>query len=109
LAIDAPAYRVYATPVEPQGISRFEHFDARAGGWYRMRLTYAEVPESGGKSSVDSDVFNVRLSRSPTSNGWFRPSNGNPMTPPPRETRPGIPADAVSAELQRNQSGRIFA
>ncbi len=26
-----------------------------------MRLTYAEAPEAGGKSSVDSDVVNVRF------------------------------------------------
>jgi uncharacterized protein YndB with AHSA1/START domain len=40
---------------------QFEHFDARPGGSYRMRLTYAEAPEPGGKSSVDSDVVDVRF------------------------------------------------
>jgi uncharacterized protein YndB with AHSA1/START domain len=40
---------------------QFDHFDARAGGSYRMTLTYAESPSSGGKSSVDSDVVQARF------------------------------------------------
>jgi uncharacterized protein YndB with AHSA1/START domain len=69
--IDAPVSRVFPALVEehalakwlpPQGMSgKFEHFDARPGGSYRMRLTYAVPPESGGKSRVDSDVVNVRF------------------------------------------------
>ncbi len=71
LVIDAPVSWVYAALMEPdalaewlppQGMSgQFDHFDARPGGSYRMRLTYAEAPESGGKSSVDSDVVDVRF------------------------------------------------
>lgn len=71
LVVDAPLRRVYAALIEPQALlkwlppagmsGQFEHFDARTGGSYRMRLTYAEAPESGGKSSADSDVVDVRF------------------------------------------------
>jgi len=71
LVVDAPLRRVYAALIEPQALlkwlppdgmsGRFEHFDARTGGSYRMRLTYAEAPETGGKSSADSDVVDVRF------------------------------------------------
>lgn len=71
LVIDAPLSRVYAALVEPQALvewlpphgmsGQFEHFDARPGGSYRMRLIYAEAPESGGKSSLDADVVDVRF------------------------------------------------
>lgn len=71
LVIAAPLRRVYTALVDPQALiewlppqgmsGRFEHFDARPGGSYRMRLTYAEPPESGGKSSSDSDVVDGRF------------------------------------------------
>jgi len=71
LVVDAPVRRVYAALIEPQALlmwlppdgmsGRFEHVDVRPGGSYRMRLTYAEAPESGGKSSADSDVVDVRF------------------------------------------------
>lgn len=71
LVVDAPMRRVYAALIEPQALlkwlppdgmsGRFEHVDVRPGGSYRMRLTYAEAPESGGKSSADSDVVDVRF------------------------------------------------
>ncbi|WP_406814435.1 SRPBCC domain-containing protein [Mycobacterium sp. M23085] len=62
---------MYAALVEPQALlewlpphgmsGQFEHFDVRPGGSYRMRLTYADAPESGGKSNADSDVVDVRF------------------------------------------------
>lgn len=71
VVVDAPLRRVYAALIEPQALlewlppegmsGRFEHFDARTGGSYRMTLTYAAAPESGGKSSADSDVVDVRF------------------------------------------------
>lgn len=71
LVVDAPVRRVYAALIEPQALlkwlppdgmsGRFEHVDVRPGGSYRMRLTYADAPESGGKSSADSDVVDVRF------------------------------------------------
>lgn len=53
MVIEAPLSRVYAALTDPralvewlppQGMSgNFEHFDARPGGSYRMRLTYART------------------------------------------------------------------
>lgn len=37
------------------------HFDFRAGGSYRMRLTYTEPRRGQGKTSPDSDEVEVRL------------------------------------------------
>jgi uncharacterized protein YndB with AHSA1/START domain len=71
LVMDAPLGRVYTALVEPQALlkwlppqgmsGQFEHFDVRPGGSYRMRLTYADAPEAGGKSSANSDVVDVRF------------------------------------------------
>lgn len=64
--IDAPRDRVFAALVDPsvlvqwlppEGMTgRFDHFDARPGGSYRMTLTYLDPPADGGKSSADADV-----------------------------------------------------
>jgi uncharacterized protein YndB with AHSA1/START domain len=69
--IDAPLPKVFAALVDPQALvewlppqgmtGTFEYFDARAGGSYRMTLTYADAPASGAKSSVDSDVVAGRF------------------------------------------------
>jgi uncharacterized protein YndB with AHSA1/START domain len=69
--IDAPLNRVFAALVDPQALSvwlppsgmtgKFEHFDARAGGAYRMALTYDHAPAHGGKSTSDSDVIEGRF------------------------------------------------
>jgi uncharacterized protein YndB with AHSA1/START domain len=46
----------------PDGMSgRFEHFDARPGGSYRLVLTYADPSGAPGKSSADTDVVDVRF------------------------------------------------
>ncbi|MHC5558856.1 SRPBCC family protein [Kocuria sp. U4B] len=46
----------------PEGMSgRFERFDARPGGSYRMVLTYAGTPAVPGKATADSDVVDVRF------------------------------------------------
>jgi len=54
-----------ASWLPPTGMSgRFEHYDARAGGSYRMVLSYdalANVPPGGGKTTADSDVVDVRF------------------------------------------------
>jgi uncharacterized protein YndB with AHSA1/START domain len=45
----------------PTGMTaRFEHFDPRPGGSYRLVLTYADAADAPGKSSADSDVVEVR-------------------------------------------------
>ncbi len=38
----------------------FERFDPRPGGSYRLTLTYDDPTDAQGKSSVDSDVVEVR-------------------------------------------------
>ncbi len=40
---------------------RFEHFDPRPGGSYRLVLTYADRSASSGKSTADSDIVDVRF------------------------------------------------
>ena len=40
---------------------RFEHFDARPGGSYRLVLTYGDAGRGSGKSTADSDVSVVRF------------------------------------------------
>lgn len=39
------------------------HFDFREGGSYRMRLTYVEPQQGGGKTSEDSDEVEVQLTK----------------------------------------------
>ena len=68
--IAAPLERVYAAFVDadqllawlpPDGMSgRFETFDARPGGSYRLVLTY-ESSGGQGKASADSDVVEARF------------------------------------------------
>ena len=70
--IAAPLERVYAAFVDPnaliawlppEGMSgRFERFDARPGGSYRMVLTYADASGAPGKATADSDVVEARPS-----------------------------------------------
>lgn len=69
--IAAPLERVYAALVDPealtswlppQGMSgRFERFDARPGGSYRLVLTYADASTARGKTTADSDVVEARF------------------------------------------------
>ena len=69
--IAAPPDRVYAALVDPdvlvtwlppEGMSgRFERFDARPGGSYRLVLTYADASAARGKATVDSDIVEARF------------------------------------------------
>jgi uncharacterized protein YndB with AHSA1/START domain len=69
--IAAPPERVYAALVDPdaliawlppEGMSgRFERFDARPGGSYRMVLTYADASGAPGKATADSDIVEGRF------------------------------------------------
>jgi uncharacterized protein YndB with AHSA1/START domain len=46
----------------PDGMSgRFERFDARPGGSYRLVLTYADATSAPGKATADSDIIDVRF------------------------------------------------
>lgn len=69
--INAPAASVYAALVEPVAllawlpphgmVGRFEHFDARVGGGYRLVLTYLDASDAAGKATADSDVVEARF------------------------------------------------
>ena len=67
----APPGRVWAALVDPEALlawlppgemtGRFERFDARPGGSYRMVLTYADASGAPGKATADSDVVEARF------------------------------------------------
>jgi uncharacterized protein YndB with AHSA1/START domain len=69
--IAAPPDRVYAALVDPEALvawlppdgmsGRFERFDARAGGSYRLVLTYADASAAPGKATADSDIVEARF------------------------------------------------
>lgn len=68
--ITAPIDRVFDALVDrdallawlpPAGMTaKFERFDPRPGGSYRLVLTYADSAEAPGKSSADSDIVDAR-------------------------------------------------
>ena len=67
----APPARVWAALVDPEALlawlppggmtGRFERFDARPGGSYRMVLTYADAAGAPGKTTADSDIVEARF------------------------------------------------
>src|SRR4029450_4020675 len=67
----APPERVWAALVDPEALlawpppggmtGRFERFDARPGGTYRMVLTYSDASGAPGKARVDSDIVEARF------------------------------------------------
>ena len=69
--IAAPPDRAYAALIDrealtawlpPDGMSgRFERFDARPGGSYRLVLTYADASAAPGKAAADSDIVEARF------------------------------------------------
>ena len=69
--IAAPLDRVYAALVDPEALTawlpphgmsgRFERFDARPGGSYRLVLTYTHASTARGKTTADSDVVEARF------------------------------------------------
>ncbi len=68
--IAATPTQVYAALVDrdaltawlpPGGMTaRFERFDPRPGGSYRLVLTYADASHAPGKSTADSDIVEAR-------------------------------------------------
>lgn len=63
-------YRAFSEPgsmecwLPPDSMTgKMLHFDFREGGSYRMRLTYVDPQEGGGKTSVDSDEVEVKLTK----------------------------------------------
>jgi uncharacterized protein YndB with AHSA1/START domain len=69
--ITAPLERVYAALIDPAALTtwlppsgmsaRFEHFDLRPGGSYRLVLTYSDDSGTPGKASVDTDIVAARF------------------------------------------------
>ena len=69
--IAAPLDRVFAALVDPEALTawlppdgmsgRFERFDARPGGSYRLVLTYADASSARGKATADSDIVEARF------------------------------------------------
>jgi uncharacterized protein YndB with AHSA1/START domain len=69
--IAAPRESVYAAFVDPEALrawlppagmtGRFEWFDLRPGGSYRMVLTCTDASASRGKATADSDIVEVRF------------------------------------------------
>lgn len=69
--IAAPPGRVWAALVDPEALlawlppagmsGRFERFDARPGGSYRIVLTYLDASGAPGKATADSDVVEARF------------------------------------------------
>ena len=69
-ASPAAIYRAFAEPgamerwLPPNSmVGKMLHFDFRAGGSYRMRLTYKEPRQGQGKTTDDSDEVEVRLTK----------------------------------------------
>jgi uncharacterized protein YndB with AHSA1/START domain len=68
--ITAPPELVYAALVDrdaltawlpPDGMSaRFERFDLRPGGSYRLVLTYTDASRAPGKATADSDIVEAQ-------------------------------------------------
>ena len=51
-----------ATWLPPRGMTaRFERFDARSGGSYRLVLTYDDALDGRGKATADSDIVESRF------------------------------------------------
>jgi uncharacterized protein YndB with AHSA1/START domain len=69
--IAAPLEKVWAALVDPGALvawlppgemtGRFEQFDARPGGSYRMVLTYPDTAGRPGKATADSDIVQARF------------------------------------------------
>ncbi|MEV4776005.1 SRPBCC family protein [Microbacterium sp. LWH12-1.2] len=71
LLMNASPERVFRALTDPEALvkwlppegmtARFERFDARPGGDYRMVLTYVDATGAPGKSSADQDVVEGRF------------------------------------------------
>ena len=69
--ITAPPERVWAALTDPEALltwlppggmtGRFERFDARPGGSYRMVLTYPDASGAPGKATGDSAIVEARF------------------------------------------------
>ena len=84
--------RVYAALIDhealeawlpPDGMSgRFERFDARPGGSYRLVLTYADASTARGKANPSSDIVEARFVDPSRECGSCRLWTSSPATRP---------------------------
>jgi uncharacterized protein YndB with AHSA1/START domain len=68
--IAAPPAQVYAALIDQEALeawlppygmtARFERFDPRPGGSYRLVLTYTDPSRTPGKATADSDIVEAR-------------------------------------------------
>jgi uncharacterized protein YndB with AHSA1/START domain len=71
LLVHVDATRVFEALTQPESLvrwlppagmhGRFEEFDMREGGSYRLVLTYEDASDAPGKTSADSDVSTTRI------------------------------------------------
>src|SRR5262245_7627958 len=69
--VAAPPDRVYGALVDPEALAewlpptgmsgRFERFDLRPGGGFRLVLTYADASSAPGKATAESDIVEARF------------------------------------------------
>lgn len=69
--IAASPDRVYAAMIDPEALAswlppngmtgKFERFDRRSGGSYRLVLTYSDSSNPAAKSTSDSDIVEARF------------------------------------------------
>ncbi|MGF9661136.1 SRPBCC family protein [Arthrobacter crystallopoietes] len=69
--IAAPPARVFAALTDPESLAawlppegmtgRFERYDARPGGSYRLVLTYVDGSTAAGKATSDTDIVEARF------------------------------------------------
>jgi uncharacterized protein YndB with AHSA1/START domain len=57
--VDPEALAVWLPPAGMSG--RFEWFDLRPGGGYRLVLTYADASDAPGKATADTDIVEARF------------------------------------------------
>jgi uncharacterized protein YndB with AHSA1/START domain len=69
--VAAPTDRAYSALVDPDALmawlppagmsGRFDRFDLRPGGSYRLVLTYADASSAPGKATAESDIVEARF------------------------------------------------
>jgi hypothetical protein len=118
LVVNAEVQRVFAALLHPEqrrewlpphGMTgRFQSFDPRPGGFYRLVLTYDDPRSSAGKATPDSDIVEARFLdivpevREPRTGNVGRAYGGGALRgcSVPDETERGAPCAGVNAEVR---------